>query len=90
MNVGWVTIISCTLLLFPIGGLLISMITSMTALASELPASSQGSSNNPLSDADRTELAAPRPRRVAAHQALREPIHMAGADHTAVPLHLES
>jgi hypothetical protein len=88
MNSGWVTIISCTVLLFPIGGLLISMITSMTALASELPASPLGSSRDQLSEEYGSDRPVTTPRNSAAHRATLEPSRMVGADQTAVSLHL--
>jgi hypothetical protein len=88
MNSGWVTIISCTVLLFPIGGLLISMITSMTALASELPASPRGSSRDQLAEEYGADRPVTTPRNSAAHRVTREPSRMAGADRTAVSLHL--
>jgi hypothetical protein len=90
MSSGWVTIISCTVLLFPIGGLLISMITSMTALASELPASPQGSSRDQRSEDYGADRPVTTSRNSAAHRATLEPSRMVGADQTAVSLHLNS
>jgi hypothetical protein len=90
MNSGWVTIISCTVLLFPIGGLLISMITSMTALASELPISSHGSSCDRFSEEQGFDRPTPKPKSMADHRATLEPGQLVGADQTAARLLLES